>query len=169
MTRPTTKSELLALSAANLERLVRAVDALPEATRASAFQAEIDNQSRSPRDVLAHLHAWHRLLLGWYAEGMAGGRPAMPAAGYTWRQTPELNRAIWEEFAHTEYAEVLGLLLASHARVTDLIERHDDEELFTKGRFAWTGGTTLGAFLVSATSSHYDWGVKTLRAISKTI
>jgi hypothetical protein len=44
-----------------------------------------------------------------------------------------------------------------------LIEAHGDEELFTKKRYAWTGSTSLGAYLVSATSSHYDWATKKLR------
>lgn len=38
------------------------------------------------------------------------------------------------------------------------------EDLFDKGRFDWTGTTTLGSYFVSATSSHYDWALKKLRA-----
>ena len=44
--------------------------------------------------------------------------------------------------------------------MTDLIKRHNDEELFVKKRYAWTGTTTLGSYFISATSSHYDWALK---------
>ena len=45
-----------------------------------------------------------------------------------------------------------------------LAEGFSDEDLFDRGRFDWTGTTTLGSYFVSATSSHYDWALKKLRA-----
>ncbi|MGO3678157.1 MAG: ClbS/DfsB family four-helix bundle protein, partial [Microbacteriaceae bacterium] len=30
--------------------------------------------------------------------------------------------------------------------------------------FPWTGTTSLGSYCVSATSSHYDWAIKKIRA-----
>lgn len=39
--------------------------------------------------------AWQLMFLGWYREGLDGSRLAMPARGYTWNETPALNRAIW--------------------------------------------------------------------------
>jgi hypothetical protein len=44
-----------------------------------------------------------------------------------------------------------------------LIEAHTDAELFTKKLYPWTGTTSLGAYLISSTSSHYDWAMKKLR------
>jgi hypothetical protein len=40
-----------------------------------------------------------------------------------------------------------------------LILRNTDEELFTKRRYAWMGTTSVRAYLVSSTASHYDWGL----------
>jgi hypothetical protein len=48
-----------------------------------------------------------------------------------------------------------------------LIEKHTDEELFTKQKYKWTGTTSLGSYLVSATSSHYDWGIKQIKSLKK--
>ena len=42
-------------------------------------------RDRNVRDVVAHLHAWHILLERWYADGMTGGSPSIPAEGYSWR------------------------------------------------------------------------------------
>ena len=49
-----------------------------------------------------------------------------------------------------------------------LVRAHDDEELFAKRRYPWTGSTSLGAYLVSSTSSHYDWALTKLRKARKT-
>lgn len=31
---------------------------------------------------------------------------------------------------------------------------------FQKKVYKWVGGSTLGSYFVSATSSHYDWAIK---------
>lgn len=49
----------------------------------------------------------------------------------------------------------------------DIINAHDNNELFAKGKLSWTGTTSLGAYLVSATSSHYEWAAKQLRKNNK--
>jgi hypothetical protein len=49
-----------------------------------------------------------------------------------------------------------------------LITAHTDAELFTKKHYNWTGTTSLGAYFISATSSHYDWAMKKLRQAKRT-
>lgn len=126
---------------------------------------EIDDQSRCPRDVLAHLYEWQRLFETWYAEGMAGGKAEVPAPGYSWRQTPALNAELWQRHRTTSYDDALHALRASHARVMAIIGTHSDEELFTKKYYPWTGSTSLGSYLVSCTSGHYEWGQRTLKRL----
>lgn len=106
---------------------------------------------------------WHTLMLDWYAVGMKGGKPEMPAAGYTWATTPALNRTIHARYGATPLRKVRALFDRSHAELMALIERHTEAELFTKKRYPWTGSTSLGAYLVSATSSHYDWALTLIR------
>jgi len=50
-----------------------------------------------------------------------------------------------------------------------LIEKHNDDELFTKKKYEWTGTTSLGSYFISATSSHYDWGLKTVKPLKKLV
>lgn len=57
----------------------------------------------------------------------------------------------------------------SHEDVMNMIAGFSDEELFSKNFFDWTGTTTLGSYCVSATSSHYDWATKKLRAHIKKV
>lgn len=55
----------------------------------------------------------------------------------------------------------------SHRDVLELAETFTDEELFTKEIYKWVGGSVLGSYFVSATSSHYDWARKSLKLIGK--
>jgi hypothetical protein len=155
MSRPTNKDDLLALSQKNFQRLNDFVDAFSGEERDAEFPPGTLN--RNIRDVLAHLHHWHLMMLDWYTVGMRGDKPDIPAKGYTWKTTPALNRAIWECHRETPLADIRELLDASHAEMQRLIAAHDDAELFEKKRYKWTGTTSLGAYFVSATSSHYDW------------
>ena len=49
-----------------------------------------------------------------------------------------------------------------------LIEQFSNDELFAKGSFGWTGTSTLGAYCVSTTASHYDWAMRKIRMHIKT-
>jgi Protein of unknown function (DUF1706) len=48
----------------------------------------------SVKDVLAHLVEWQQMNLDWYAAGLRGEKPAMPAPGFTLRELPRLNAMI---------------------------------------------------------------------------
>lgn len=161
MARPGNRSELLQKSRESYGALKGYIDSLPEEARHAAFPPGMLN--RNIRDVLAHLHHWHLMFENWYETGMAGGKPEMPAKGFTWKMTPELNRMIQMKYSQIDLEQVIRLLDASHRRVHSLIEQHTNEELFEKKRYAWTGSTSLGAYFVSATSSHYEWALRLIR------
>jgi hypothetical protein len=59
------------------------------------------------------------------------------------------------------------LLDASYQDIQKLIIAHTNEELFEKKRYKWTGSTSLGAYLISNTSSHYDWAIKLIKKSMK--
>ncbi|MBL7806558.1 MAG: ClbS/DfsB family four-helix bundle protein [Saprospiraceae bacterium] len=161
MPRPATKSDLEIQSQAKFEKLLNTILQIPEAQREIAFKPGTLN--RNIRDVLMHLHRWHLMFLNWYETGMRGEKPAIPAPGYSWKTTPALNRLIWEEAQSVPLAETLQRFRESHLLVHACIQKHSDEELFEKKRYAWTGSSSLGAYLVSATCSHYDWAMKLIK------
>lgn len=117
----------------------------------------------SIQDILAHLHAWHKMYLTWYTEGMAGRKAPMPAPGFTWKETPQLNEKIYCEYKNHSLAAVLSALKSSHEQIDAIIEDHTQEELFTKKRYGWTGSTSVGSYTISATSSHYDWAISEIK------
>lgn len=92
MPRPKTKDELLELSQKNFAKLNELVDSYSSEEQVAEFPEGTMN--RNIRDVLAHLHHWHLMMLEWYEIGMKGDKPDMPAKGYTWKTVPELNREI---------------------------------------------------------------------------
>ena len=79
----------------------------------------------------------------------------------------ELNAEIWERTRDDPWDEVVARFEASRARVRGVVASYDDAALFTKKRFAWTGSTSVGSYAVSATTSHYDWARKLVRAFSR--
>ena len=94
---------------------------------------------------------------------MGGSKPAMPAKGCTWATTQELNQWIHAHYKNTSLKDLCDRFKHTHDEMMSLIERHSDAELFTKQRYAWTGSTSLGAYLVSTTSSHYAWALNLIR------
>ncbi|MCL3860704.1 ClbS/DfsB family four-helix bundle protein [Actinotalea sp. K2] len=167
MPRATTRDELLASSDRAYTALATVLDRLPRTALQAPFPFE--DRDRCVRDVLGHLHAWHLMMLGWYDEGSRGLRPAIPAPGHTWRTLPALNQEIWERYQEVDLSVVRADLDASHRQIQDLIGRHTDAELFTKRLYPWTGTTSLGAYLVSATASHYTWAVTKLRRFERVL
>jgi hypothetical protein len=164
MARPTTKAELIAAAEHELDRLWAAVETVPPEAR----EVEGACEAWSVKDVLAHLHAWHLMVLEWHREGMSGGDPAIPAEGFTWADIPALNHQIHLRHRDDPWDDVVAALRRSHGDVMALVEAQDEADLFVKGRHAWTGATSVGAYLVSATSSHYAWASKLLRRWART-
>ena len=159
MPRPTSKTELLQLSQENFKNLIDFVSAQENPNK----EFNRNTMNRNIRDVLGHLHHWHEMFLNWYKTGMQGEKPAIPKEGYTFADTPKLNREIWESCQNISLDEVLILFQKSFEKVFSIIEKHTDEELFTKKKYKWTGSTSLGSYLISTTSSHYDWALKLLK------
>jgi hypothetical protein len=170
MSRPTNKKELLEQSEFNFNKLVEFIDSLPDEIKNGTYKNdELNDRDKTISDVLCHLHEWHLMMENWYKVGMSDKKPAIPAEGYTFQTLPALNHKIWEKHKGTELKKAITMLKKSHKDVMTLIEKHNDDELFTKKKYEWTGTTSLGSYLISATSSHYDWGLKTIKPLKKLV
>lgn len=163
MARPTTKEELLHLSQANYKKLNDLIESISDPNK----EFPEGTMNRNIRDVLAHLHHWHLMMLNWYEVGMKGEKPEMPAKGYSWKDTPELNKEIWKKYQKVDFNETKSLFKDSYQDIQKIIEKHTNEELFEKKKYKWTGTTSLGSYLISATSSHYDWAIKLIKKTLK--
>ena len=172
MSRPTSTNELIRLAATRFEKLCTLCDSM--STHEHAISFDFSNEAnrkeahwqrdKNVRDVLAHLYEWHQLLLTWVKDNRSGlSRPFLPSP-HTWRTYGKLNDQFWRQHQSTAPGEAEQLVRSSHEQVMALIKSFSDAELFEKGRFDWTGKTTLGSYCTSATSSHYEWAMKKIHA-----
>ena len=177
MSRATNKHDLLQAARENYAKLNRLITGLSEVALHTPFDFSRDvkkkeahwRRDKNLRDILVHLYEWHQLLLQWVTANQHGvAKPFLPEP-YNWKTYGEMNVALWEKHQHTSLADATALLQASHQAVLTLAETFTDEALFSQGIYPWTGGSTLGAYFVSTTASHYDWAIKKLKAHQKNI
>jgi hypothetical protein len=177
MSRPTTKTELVAAAAEQFGKLWKLIDSMPEDLQNAAFEFGDTSdrkeahwaRDKNLRDVLIHLYEWHQMVKKWHEEGtLKGGVPAVPGEGYTWATLPGLNMEIWKRYQAVPLASAKEMLNNSHNEIMMIVGSHTDGELFTKGVYKWTKTTTLGAYFISCTSSHYDWAIKKIKLHAKT-
>ena len=152
MGRPTNKKELLELAEINFNKLLEFISALPDECKTKTYKNnELNERDTTISDVICHLHEWHLMMINWYKVGMAGKKPSIPAEGYTFQTLPALNRKIWEKYEGTDLKKAIAMFKKSYKDVITLIEKHNDDELFTKKKYHWTGTTSLGSYFISAT------------------
>lgn len=161
MARPTNKKDLIELAEINYQKLWSLIDKLNEQKRLEDFKGASLN--RNIRDVLYHLHIWHKMTLEWNKASKDNLKPSIPAEGYTWRTLPDLNKKIQKDGMAFSLREAQDLFANSHLEILKTIRDYSDESLFQKKVFKWTGSTSAGAYFVSSTSSHYDWTLKFLK------
>jgi hypothetical protein len=159
MPRPTTKNKLLAAMQSEHDALEQAL--------AGLSKKQIVTVSRktkwSIKDVISHLTEWERMCMGWYRAGLKGKIPAVPAEGYNWAQLPALNTMLLKKNRHLPWENVRRRFRISYRRILRMVKKMGQEELFTRGRYAWTGKNALAPYIIGSTSSHYIWAKKEIR------
>lgn len=163
MPRPTTKAALLAAMQTEHTAL--------EALIADLTPDELERSSPltkwAIKDVLAHLFEWEQMCLGWYKAGLRGKEPPLPAEGYNWAQLPALNKSIYQKYRGQPLEYVLKHFRASYRQMLKAVQGMDEADLFTRGRYAWTKKNALSAYVIGATSSHYNWARKEIKKCLK--
>jgi len=171
MPRPTTKAELMIAAEEQFEKLWKLIDAMNDEEQNAPFEfSDLKKKEahwerdKNLRDVIIHLYEWHQMVKRWYEEGtVKGGTPSVPGEGYTWQTLPDLNRKIWEAYQNVPLDRSKIMLKESHTEIMTLVEKHSDPELFEKGFYKWTKTTNLAAYLISCTSSHYEWAMTKIK------
>jgi hypothetical protein len=113
-------------------------------------------------DLVAHLAEWQRMFLSWYADGLRGTAPEMPAPGFTWRETPRLNRTIQEKHRSRSPAAVRADFGSGYDRIVRIVEALPPRQLLRPGHFDWTGKHPLTTYLGANTASHYRFAIKVI-------
>ena len=165
MPRPTNKEELVGFAEFNFNELLDFIKGLPENIKNGIFKSnELNDRDKTIADVLCHLHEWHLMRKNWYEEGMNGKKPEL---SYSFKTLPIINHKIWEKYKGTELKKAITMIQKSHKDIMALIEKHTDDELFSKKKYEFTGSTTLGAYFWYNTADHYKWALKTIKQLQK--
>ena len=159
MPKPTTKTQIIETAQkdrAALEELLAALT--PEQMMKPNVIGEW-----AVKDLLAHLFEWEGMVMKWYAEGVKGKIPAVPSEEYNWGKLSQLNHAIYLKHRDRSLADIQKDFKSSYKKIMKTIESIPEKELFTRGQYSWTRNNLLGAYFVSATSSHYRWARTEIR------
>jgi len=167
MPRPKTKQDLISAGNEQFEKMWKIIDSMSDDEQRGYFDFDGKEahwkRDKNLRDILVHPYEWHQLLLNWVESNQKGlEKPFLPQP-YNWKTYGDMNVELWQKHQKTSYDDAIKMVKESHEKVMNLIEECSDEELFTKGVFSWTGGTTLGSYCISTTASHYDWAMKKIK------
>ena len=176
MARATTKADLVTSANGQFEKMWKLIDTMSDEQQNATFGKEMAtagkeahwSRDKNLRDILVHLYEWHLLLLNWIKVNSSGEHKPFLPEPYNWKTYPTMNVEFWKKHQSTPLTEAKAKLKESHKDVMALIETFSNEELFAKGVFDWTGTSTLGAYCVSATASHYDWAIKKIKVHIRT-
>lgn len=171
MARATTKADLVTSANGQFEKMWKLIDTMSDEQQNATFGKEMAtagkeahwSRDKNLRDILVHLYEWHLLLLNWIKVNSSGEHKPFLPEPYNWKTYPTMNVEFWKKHQSTPLTEAKAKLKESHKDVMALIETLSNEQLFAKGVFDWTGTSTLGAYCVSATASHYDWAIKKIK------
>ena len=177
MVRPQTKEDLLIAANENYEKLNGLIEKMSDKELTTPFDFSKDEKKKEAhwkrdknlRDVLIHLYEWHQLILKWVHSNQNGEEKPFIPEPYNWRTYGDMNVEFWKKHQNTSLEDATKALQKSHKDVLKLVENFTNEELFSKKVYKWVGGSTLGSYFVSATSSHYDWAIKKLKAHQKIV
>ena len=176
MARATTKTDLVTSANEQFEKMWKLIDSMSDEQQNATFGKEMAtagkethwSRDKNLRDILVHLYEWHLLLLNWIKVNSSGEHKPFLPEPYNWKTYPTMNVEFWKKHQSTPLTEAKAKLKESHKDVMALIETFSNEELFAKGVFDWSGTSTLGAYCVSATASHYDWAIKKIKVHIRT-
>ena len=175
MPRPKTKEDLMTSAKENYEKLNAIISKMSEEELNTPFDFSKDEKKKEAhwrrdknlRDVLIHLYEWHQLILNWVNSNKNGEEKAFLPQPYNWKTYGEMNVEFFKKHQDTPLQKAKEMLKQSHIKVLDLAETFTNDELFSKGVYEWVGGSVLGSYFVSVTSSHYDWAIKKIKAHQK--
>jgi hypothetical protein len=163
MPRAKTKKELIEFGKKEYTQLLKHIDEIKE----NDIEDKYVFDNRKPKDIVAHLVAWHKMMDKWYTKGIKEEKVEIPAPGYTFKDVPELNEKLFQEYKDISLEDILKEIDKTNNRMMKYIHSHTDKELFTKKKYKWTGSTSMGSYFASATSSHYVWANELLKKFIK--
>jgi hypothetical protein len=162
MDRPTTKVELLRGIREERQRLENSLKDLTDADMVKTTKPG----EWSVKDILAHVSAWEDTFIKWYQAGLGGGKVDKP----NFRQAgvlSDMNRQFYEANRSRSLKDVFAGFKDSYQHVLSVVESVPEKDMFTRGKYAWTGSQNLAVYIIANTSEHYPAHLKMIEALKK--
>ncbi|MDD6039279.1 MAG: ClbS/DfsB family four-helix bundle protein [bacterium] len=177
MARPRNKQELMEAANLNYEKLMSLIEKRTDAEKDNSYDFSADEKKKEAhwrrdknlRDVIMHLNEWQLLLLEWIKNREDGSNRPFLMEGYNWKTYGDMNLIFYKRCQTISEGEALERLADSHKRVMEALDTFTQEELFTNTYYPWVGGSCIGGYFISVTSSHYDWAMKKMKAHKKAL
>ena len=175
MPRPKNKEELIVAANTNYEKLLAMIEKRTTAEIEMNYDFSADEKKKEAhwkrdknlRDVVMHLNEWHLLLLEWIKHRETGNNKPFLMEGYNWKTYGDMNRIFYNRCQSISEDEALKRFKESHKKVMEALDAFTQEELFTNTYYPWVGGSCIGSYFISVTSSHYEWAMKKMKAHKK--
>ena len=175
MPRPRNKADLIIAANTNYDKLITLIEKRTDAEKNTPYDFSGDEKKKEAhwrrdknlRDVLMHLNEWHRLLLEWIKNRENGSHKPFLLEGYNWKTYGDMNVFFYNRCQNVSEEEALKRFMDSHNKVMEALDTFSEEELFTNMYYSWVGGSCIGSYFISVTSSHYDWAMKKMKAHQK--
>lgn len=105
------------------------------------------------KGLLAVRAWWSEAVVSWVRTAAAGDEPVLPAPGYKWNETPQLNAEIARR--RVSYRAAVERLDAAYRDVLHVIGEVDDHTLTTPGVYSWAGKNGVCGIINLNTARQY--------------
>ena len=117
-------------------------------------------------DLLVVRTRWAEMVVEWIEAGKRGEVPPIPAKGYTWKETPRLNRDIIAGAPkRRSWKATKEAFAASHDAVLEAIDGLSKRELERVGEFPWADKWPVLRWVSISTSTGYASARKYIRKV----
>ncbi|MEM7363732.1 MAG: ClbS/DfsB family four-helix bundle protein [Pseudomonadota bacterium] len=96
---------------------------------------------------------WTEAVVSWVRSGQSGETPVMPAPGYRWSETPQLNAKLARR--RVSYQGAKQQLDSAYLGVMALIDDLDDDTLTIPGVYPWAGKNGVCGLINLNTARQY--------------
>ncbi|MFD1392730.1 ClbS/DfsB family four-helix bundle protein [Lacticaseibacillus jixianensis] len=166
MAEPHSRQSLILATYERHDKLDQLLSSMTETELNGTFPFK--GRDRNVRDVLVQLAAWQKMYLDWSKANLAGKAKRLMPKPYTWKDSGKLSRKIWQANQKTTLAEAQRAFESLYNELMAQFEKANNEEMFLRGFYDWTGSMSLGELATMVASAHYAWAIKVLRQYLKT-
>jgi len=161
---PKTRDELLDQVESESAKLSKQLD-----EGGSAIEDLVCADEWTVKDLLAIRVWWSEAVVGWVRAGRMGRAPELPAPGFKWSDTPDLNAGLVAAARGEAYDSVRRRLLRAVKSVRETIDSLDDEELLEVGRFEWAGKWPVARWISINSARQYRTARDAIRRATRPV